>query len=135
MLFRSVVTRNLISTGNSGINLAFVEAQQAVGVEVSYNTFHNLQIVLGLPGVLDQGIRIDSNLVVESNGPLIDNVPVDETKLPEIRGWFHNNWWERNSSGDNASLRELMQIVTYVPLSSREWGTPEFLVPAKRRTA
>lgn len=125
------VTRNRLSTGTIGINLAFSESQRATNVEITDNTFHNLGYFLGLPDALDQSVRLDSNLVVESNGPLSDGALASHTKLAEVRGWFHENWWERLPGVDEVPLREVMRMVTYVPLRSREWGSPEFLAPAK----
>ncbi len=123
-----VVTRNLLSTGTSGINLAFAEAQRAVGVEVSHNTFHNLGQFLGLPAAPDQAVRFESNLVVESSA--LWSSETTAATVANVRDWFHNNWWERNSGDVNTTISEIARVVAYVPLRSREWGSAEFLTPA-----
>lgn len=123
-----VVTRNLVSTGTSGINLALAEAQRAIGVEVSNNTFHNLGQFVGLSAPPDQAIRFESNLVVESSA--LWNNETTTASVADVRNWFHNNWWELNPGDNNTTINQIARVVTYVPLRSREWGSSEFLVPA-----
>ena len=123
------VSHNLLSTGTSGINLAFAEAQHAVRVEVSNNTFHNLEHFLGLSGSLDQNARVESNLIVESDGLRINEMRLNDTNVADVRAWFSNNWWERNPGDDDLSVSQIARVVTYVPLRSREWGSSEFLAP------
>lgn len=123
-----VATRNLLSTGESGINLSFPDAQRAVAVEVSNNTFHNVRLFFGLTGPPNQDVRFESNLVLESDG--LPFSEASEANVMDVRGWFHGNWWERNPGNDNNLIEQVARVVSYVPLRSREWGSAEFLTPA-----
>jgi hypothetical protein len=120
-----VVTRNLLSTGTTGVSLALSDAQRAVAVEVSDNTFHNVGQFVTLDGTPDQGLRFVSNLILESDGLSRLN-----GNVADIREWFEGNWWERSVGNDEDVIGQVAKVVADVPLRSREWGVPDFLAPA-----
>lgn len=120
-----VVTRNLISTGTTGVNLYLPDARRVVAVAVTDNTFHNVGQFVTLTGSPDQDLRFVSNLVLESNG-----VSLSEGSVADIRKWFEGNWWERSSGNDESLIAQVARVITYVPLRSREWDSSDFLTPA-----
>jgi serine/threonine protein kinase len=119
------VKRNIFSTGTVGISLSFELPDHALDVVFAQNSIGHVHYALALnESSPKQGIRVTSNLIVET-----DSVQVSTAGIDPYAAWFSDNAWERSSGLDESLASRVAKLADPLNLTSRDPENTDYLKP------